>query len=352
MTLQRSAWQQVKDEIPSDDELLHVAEVATSSVPQALNDEERLRCRVLGKKYRTWTKAQLRDAIIIFPGQQLPSTATKRQHFDRLYSLVNTRAAAASAVLTEPHNQLRSTEGELEDPSELRTSDVEDYRQRTHLTPCYNPDCVVCSDVVSVRLTGPITSDYAHALPKNLCGSCITSSITAQVETRSWNEITCPVVGCDAVFQYEDIKRHASEQIFDRYDNFLLSQALAGAPDYRVCRRDGCQSGGLYSPLTDSFITCATCEKQTCVRCDTEYHPGMSCEEHQQELVENQRLQREKAETEAARAVEEQATEEFLGKEITVKRCPNRSCLVRIEKYHGCDHMTCALIDLPRMAFR
>jgi hypothetical protein len=81
----------------------------------------------------------------------------------------------------------------------------------------------------------PTSSD----LPKcehdfDICYDCIRSFIEAQVNSRGTTvvgNITCPSVDCNHKLTRAEIRRLASQQIFDTYDYLAMRAALSAAPD-------------------------------------------------------------------------------------------------------------------------
>lgn len=71
-------------------------------------------------------------------------------------------------------------------------------------------------------------------------------------------------------------------------------------------------------------MNCQECHHKTCITCDTEMHPGISCREKS-------------AEREAAQQTHELATTGYL--KTQAKTCPG--CEAPSQKTGGCDHMTC-----------
>lgn len=71
-------------------------------------------------------------------------------------------------------------------------------------------------------------------------------------------------------------------------------------------------------------MNCQECHHRTCITCDTEMHPGISCCEKS-------------AEREAAQQTHELATTGYL--KTQAKTCPG--CEAPSQKTGGCDHMTC-----------
>jgi hypothetical protein len=138
---------------------------------------------------------------------------------------------------------------------------------------------------------------------------------------------------CNATLDYREIQRFAAPHTFDRYDQFLLHQAMEGADStYKRCASSGCNSGGWYDPATTSFIVCQSCQQRTCVDCDTSpYHSGQLCPNSPQ----GKKMRQE----------DDDATVALV--ERISKPCPNEKCGARIEKNEGCDHMTCMYLASP-----
>ncbi len=77
-------------------------------------------------------------------------------------------------------------------------------------------------------------------------------------------------------------------------------------------------------------MNCQECHHKTCIICDTEMHPGVSCRDKA-------------AEREAAQQSRELDTTKYLEKRA--KRYPG--CSAPTEKTGGCDHITCESTILP-----
>ncbi|KAJ6548129.1 hypothetical protein DFH09DRAFT_1281597 [Mycena vulgaris] len=90
--------------------------------------------------------------------------------------------------------------------------------------------------------------------------------------------------------------------------------------DFRYCPSPDCEMVYRPSGMGSSF-QCPSCLIQICPACNVEYHDGMSCAEHQDNL------------TGGLAALAEWR------KKNGVKQCPN--CHADIEKNGGCNHMTC-----------
>ncbi|KAJ7684220.1 hypothetical protein DFH06DRAFT_1072788 [Mycena polygramma] len=100
----------------------------------------------------------------------------------------------------------------------------------------------------------------------------------------------------------------------------FLSHINEHPADFRYCPSPDCQT--VYRPSgTGTAFQCPSCLIHICPTCNVEYHDGMTCAEHQDNLTGGL----------AALA----KWREMNG----VKQCPN--CHADIEKTGGCNHMTC-----------
>jgi hypothetical protein len=142
---------------------------------------------------------------------------------------------------------------------------------------------------------------------------------------------------CSAALEHSDIHRFAAPADFEKYDRFLLKQAMEGAGGtYKSCAYARCESGGWYDLATTSFVDCAGCGRRTCVDCDTTpYHSGQPCPNSPQAKKKRQE--------------DEDATMALV--ERISKPCPNEECGARIEKKDGCDHMTCTRLPCRLCVF-
>ena len=133
------------------------------------------------------------------------------------------------------------------------------------------------------------------------------------------------------------MRLYAPTAIFTRYDAALRELALHSTDDYFPCANVGCNSGsfGEVGGAVE-FVTCADCGSDTCITCNTLWHPDTSHEENRRAIREADRERRR-----GNRAVDDQErdTERMLERET--KLCPRRGCGVRIMRNGGCDHMTC-----------
>lgn len=97
--------------------------------------------------------------------------------------------------------------------------------------------------------------------------------------------------------------------------------------EYRTCPSADCSWACFFSTKENGNIfTCQMCKYRYCVTCEAPMHEGETCEEFQNTTARK-----------AEQVQQNAASEKRLG-EIS-KPCPK--CTMRLDKYTGCDHVTC-----------
>ena len=77
-------------------------------------------------------------------------------------------------------------------------------------------ECLICYDSFNAAET-PVrqpTSSCEHEV--NICKSCLSASISSQLETRIWTRISCPAMACNQLLDYNDVQEFAEPQTFAR----------------------------------------------------------------------------------------------------------------------------------------
>ncbi|CAG8591784.1 18443_t:CDS:2 [Gigaspora margarita] len=176
---------------------------------------------------------------------------------------------------------------------------------------------VCCEDYTTVQL---ISSVCNH---NDLCSTCIKRHIEAELNTKgSEILVRCPKSRCSIELTYDDVKRLAPKELFDRYDTLLLRAAIRKLPDFRWCKAAKCGSGQEHTTGDNlPIITCEACGAKSCFTHDVPWHRGLTCDEFSEQLQTKDYT--------ANRAYYERHT----------KPCPR--CKMSIEKNSGCDHMSC-----------
>jgi hypothetical protein len=243
-------------------------------------------------------------------------------------------------------------------------------------------DCVVCVETLKRRdfPKSRITGICNHE--PTACKPCIAQHISVQLETRTWDRLSCPE--CPALMAYADVRKFATAETFQRYDTLATRDGLAVDSNFRWCPAPGCGSGQIHNEGANApIITCISCHERSCFTHQRLWHEGLTCEEvetgaqrqlspqeradqeiaariqrqedaggrakavriqRERKAVAERALQeeRERREREARAALMRRRAEEKAGESAVrqlTRGCPG--CHWRIEKITGCDHMTC-----------
>ena len=155
-----------------------------------------------------------------------------------------------------------------------------------------------------------------------------------------------------ATLTASQMHQYAPATLLTRYTDALFSQYLEQNSEYFRCSNSACNSGQIVDmAYTSTYISCPDCKTQTCITCDTVWHPNMSHDDNlasikqaevdrlaklnQEEREEQEKRQREKDQEDAA-ALELMERDSAL--------CAK--CGLWMIKISGCDHMTCEFILL------
>jgi len=192
----------------------------------------------------------------------------------------------------------------------------------TQAKPVPGQECVVCRDHKSSEQYDSETPASACTHRVTVCKQCMASHIEAELNQKGEIiNIKCPV--CRSVLEFNDVKRGASQRIFERYDTLLLRKQLQSMPDFRWCKNAQCGSGQIHDGGVDRpIMRCHGCNELSCFRHDIPWHYEQTCEEVDLLLSTN---------------VNDVASRTYVIS--NTKPCP--VCSESIEKNGGCDHMTC-----------
>lgn len=161
-----------------------------------------------------------------------------------------------------------------------------------------------------------------------VCRDCMKQWLQSGVEAGRWDNLKCP--DCSELLEHHDVKRNASKETFDRYDNLMVRAALKDLAEFRFCLSPTCDSGQMHHSESDCpEFQCVACASRQCVAHNIPWHEGETCAEY-----DRRNLQRRK---------DEEASEREVSR--TSKTCPQ--CKKLVHKYMGCNHITCEF-SLPR----
>ncbi|CAG8714104.1 2494_t:CDS:2, partial [Funneliformis mosseae] len=100
-------------------------------------------------------------------------------------------------------------------------------------------ECSICCEDYTV--INKISSVCGH---DDLCPICIKRHIEAELNTKGdIVQVRCPKSRCTTELTYEDLRRLAPKELFERYDTLLLRAAIRKLPDFRWCKAPRCGSG-------------------------------------------------------------------------------------------------------------
>jgi hypothetical protein len=156
-----------------------------------------------------------------------------------------------------------------------------------------------------------------------ICKECLQQWLESGVADGAWETgLKCP--DCSELLEHRDVKRYASKEVFERYDNWLLRAALKNFPNFHFCLSPGCKSGQIHHPRSPCpELRCIACNARQCVEHNIPWHSGETCEQFDRRNRQRKR--------------DEKASEEEIKK--TTKTCPK--CHKAVHKYTGCNHITC-----------
>ncbi|KAK4174227.1 putative E3 ubiquitin-protein ligase RNF14 [Triangularia setosa] len=156
-----------------------------------------------------------------------------------------------------------------------------------------------------------------------LCKDCLGRWLVESMEAGKWRRLKCPDTECAAVLQHHDVKRYAEKEMFERYDRWLLRDALEGMKGYVQCVTVGCEYGCMVGDQEACpTFHCRKCKGSHCIKHGVA-HPGETCKQYR-------KRQKDRKEQEEA------SEREVAG---MAKDCPK--CGRRVNKTAGCNHITC-----------
>ncbi|KAK4035070.1 hypothetical protein C8A01DRAFT_18209 [Parachaetomium inaequale] len=196
------------------------------------------------------------------------------------------------------------------------------------IPPDLRPNRQQCSTCIEAKkpseMPGQISPRCKHQ--PTVCKDCLKNWLQSSIEQGAWDRLKCP--DCSEPLEWQDVKQHASDETFTRYDSLVLRAALSEDPTFHFCLSPTCGSGQMYEAKCSRF-ECVACTASSCLEHSVPWHWGETCEEYD----ERSRGHRE-AEQASERAVRESS-----------RSCPK--CKRDVHKYAGCNHITCRPLRDP-----
>lgn len=157
---------------------------------------------------------------------------------------------------------------------------------------------------------------FSHTLCMHLfCKSCITEYLAIRIFESNVLKMPCPHHECPSEISEEDIIKLLPEKLYQKYQIFKRNEELNNSPFLRWCPIPDCTGYDIGNMSKDKLI-CNACGHKYCYYCSEPWHTNSKCKE-----INDKELDK-------------------WGKKNNVRYCPN--CRRKVEKNHGCDHMTCA----------
>lgn len=155
-------------------------------------------------------------------------------------------------------------------------------------------NCPICMERVAAN-DGVILKNCCHSF----CKVCISETIR-HCEDQF---VLCPHryddgKACDSLLQEREIRALVNEEIYDQHLKKGLQQAESTMSDVFHCKTPDCDGFIIYSNDTKAF-PCQICEKVNCIQCQA-IHETKTCEQHKEDLKNDEKNQNELKLTEEA----------------------------------------------------
>ncbi|KAK4464178.1 hypothetical protein QBC42DRAFT_284738 [Cladorrhinum samala] len=205
---------------------------------------------------------------------------------------------------------------------ELPIGDAEVFSAEEAWLLAENESCVVCGEERRVSdYPVKITEKCRHEVM--ICRECLKRWLQTSTESGDWRRLRCPHEVCEEVIGYDSVRRYAAAATFERYDRWMLNDALQEVKGFERCLSASCGYGHVHDPTCEEF-RCRNpkCGARHCVKHQTA-HEGETCKQYEQR--------------QKKREEENEASEKVVNE--MAKECPN--CKRLVHKTQGCNHITC-----------
>jgi hypothetical protein len=186
--------------------------------------------------------------------------------------------------------------------------------------------CKICNDEYDLWL-------HVHELfyCKHIyCIDCLRQYFTQRIKDGLVLNLPCPDPLCKEEVAPDDVRCVLGQEMWEKYDHLVLMTALKQDPNICWCPFPRCTNAIYRDPEEEPKMQCNACSYQFCAECSEAWHGDMSCEEHAKI----------KAKIESSAEKQIPLFNMWTNKRAKlVKPCPG--CKAYIEKFDGCNHMTC-----------
>ena len=182
--------------------------------------------------------------------------------------------------------------------------------------PAVLPSCLICMEVITERELQPL-DNCGHMFHDG----CIGKHFEIKINESSF-PVECPVDTCKREVTMFDLKTRLSPELIAKFEDFTFNHYVASHKAALItCPTPNCKYVFLFN--NETSFQCPLCEVNYCLRCMTEYHKGLTCDEY--------RASKDVGALDAMFAA--------LVNGQHFKQCPH--CKFWVEKTVGCDHMRC-----------
>ncbi|XP_028841640.1 E3 ubiquitin-protein ligase RNF14-like [Denticeps clupeoides] len=117
------------------------------------------------------------------------------------------------------------------------------------------------------------------------CKECICDLMSIHIKEGRVSMLTCPAVDCTSVVTPLQVKELVGEEMFARYDQFLLQSTIDSMSDVVYCPRKTCSAVVLLD-TDDTWALCPSCAFPFCTKCREVYHGVSQCRTRKDSLDE------------------------------------------------------------------
>lgn len=166
---------------------------------------------ILGCSYRSWRKAQL-IAVLDHYAEPYPEGASKPDLMKALHVLSQRQPITRQDKSRILNPRLR--------PTALELGNIDSSSPHNEHAPMADQVCKVCLENFEMEQFPGRKLTLACDHEATVCQSCLATSISTQLSSKIWDQISCP--DCGAGLEHQDIKEFADEETFQRYPWLLV----------------------------------------------------------------------------------------------------------------------------------
>ncbi|MEX0848926.1 MAG: IBR domain-containing protein [Candidatus Dependentiae bacterium] len=172
-----------------------------------------------------------------------------------------------------------------------------------------------------------------HCGHNSVCRQCLMRQVGLALKERSTEELKCSTLDCAQEYTLEDIRSitQNNRRSMAQFDDIQMQEYLRKNPGTKFCPTPDCPFAFFVQDEKRESIQCDACHQIYCSQCLYNHGDGIGCEDakHERELA---------ADPKSA----DKASQDWVSQ--NTKSCPG--CKAHIQKYEGCNHMTCKKCSL------